>query len=69
MRADLCFDAATEGATGGMLLCRPPVGVAKRRPRQMLWENQCGQREDTGQVRGERRIPSRSWGHCRQSGG
>jgi hypothetical protein len=29
MRADLCFDAATEGATCGMLLCRPPVVVAK----------------------------------------
>jgi hypothetical protein len=25
----VCFVAATEGATGGMLLCRPPVVVAK----------------------------------------
>jgi len=31
MRADLCFDGAMEGATGGMLVCRPPVVVAKRR--------------------------------------
>jgi hypothetical protein len=31
MQADLCFDAATEGATGGMLVCRPPVVVAKAR--------------------------------------
>jgi hypothetical protein len=30
----LCFDAATEGATGGRLVCRPPVVVAKQRPRQ-----------------------------------
>ena len=28
-RADVCFDAAPEGATGGMLVCRPPVVVAK----------------------------------------
>jgi hypothetical protein len=31
MQADLCFDAATEGATGGMLVCCPPVVAAKRR--------------------------------------
>jgi hypothetical protein len=31
MRADLCFDGAMEGATGGMLVCRPPVVAAKRR--------------------------------------
>jgi hypothetical protein len=29
MRADVCFDVATEGATGGMLVCRPPVVEAK----------------------------------------
>jgi hypothetical protein len=31
MRADVCFDAATEWATGGMLICCPPVVLAKRR--------------------------------------
>ena len=31
MQADLCFDAPTEGATGGMLVCCPPVVAAKRR--------------------------------------
>jgi hypothetical protein len=29
MRTDLCFDAATEGATGGMQVSCPPVVVAK----------------------------------------
>jgi len=28
MQADLCFDAATEGA-GEMLVCHPPVVAAK----------------------------------------
>jgi hypothetical protein len=46
MRADLCFDAATEEATGGMLVCCPPVVVAKteqagldrvRRDKAMRW--------------------------------
>src|SRR5215213_10948713 len=31
MRADVCFDAATEGATGGRQTSIPPVVVAKRR--------------------------------------
>jgi hypothetical protein len=31
MQADLCFDAATEGAMGGMLVCCPPVVATKRR--------------------------------------
>jgi hypothetical protein len=33
MQADLCFDAATEGSTGGMLVSCPPVVAAKRRAR------------------------------------
>src|SRR5215211_1052642 len=32
MQADECFDATPEGVTGGMLVCRPPVVVAKRGP-------------------------------------
>jgi len=31
MRADVCFDAATEGVTGGRQTSIPPVDVAKRR--------------------------------------
>ena len=31
LRADVCFDAMTEGATGGRLVCRQPVVVAKAR--------------------------------------
>ena len=31
MRVDACFDGAMEGATGGMLVCCPPVVAAKRR--------------------------------------
>jgi hypothetical protein len=39
MRAGVCFDAATEGATGGMLVCRPPVVVAKLQDRDIPKDN------------------------------
>ncbi len=29
LRADVCFDAATEGETGGALGCSPPATIAR----------------------------------------
>src|SRR5215208_8172542 len=48
MQADLCFDPATEGATGG-LLSSPPVVAAKRRPRSTSTVVERGQENYKGQ--------------------